>query len=175
MACLLNKLWGAMAALALLLGAVPVLAEPAPQSFPIEKPPFECRNFRGLKVVVQQASGLGDVARAQIVGRIPFIQVDPERLMTLPPKLQIFFFGHECAHHVLGHNFYPTPSVETDADCWSIKRGRELGLFKRDDIEAFAPYFAHSKGSNAGHLPGPERVTRLLQCYDEPGEFAATQ
>ena len=169
-----NNLWLLITGLFVALSSSQVKAEEAPQTFPIEKPPFECRNFRGVKVVVQEASGLGDVAKAQIVGRIPFIQVDPERLMTLPPKLQIFFFGHECAHHVLGHNFYPTPYVETDADCWSIKQGRRLTLFAREDIEGFAPYFAHSKGSKAGHLPGPERVAKLLWCFDEPGDFAAT-
>ena len=95
--------------------------------------------------------------------------------MTLPPKLQMFFYGHECAHHALGHNFYPSPNVEIDADCWSIKIGRTKGLYSRDDIAAFAPYFANSKGSNVGHLPGPERVAKLLACYDDPGEFAATQ
>lgn len=143
--------------------------------FALIKPPFECRNFRGVKVVVQEASGLGDVARAQIVGRIPFIQVDPERLASLPPKLQMFFFGHECAHHVLGHNFYLTPTVEVDADCWSIKKGRLLGLYSREDVVGFDPYIAPSKGSSVGHLPGPERLKRMLACFDDPDEFAATQ
>ncbi len=109
---------------------------------------------------------------ARIVGRIPYIQMDPERLATLPPKLQMFFFGHECGHHVLAHNFYPTPSVEIDADCWSIMNGRDRGLFTRDDVVAFKPYLAHSRGSAAGHLPGPERAEYLLKCFDDMREFA---
>lgn len=140
--------------------------------FDVAENPFQCRDFRGQKVVVMQTPGLGDVARSRIIGRIPYIQMDPDRLVTLPPKLQQFFFGHECAHHVLAHNFYPTPTVEVDADCWSIMFGRDRGLFSRQDVEAFAPYFAQSKGSAAGHLPGPERVAHLLTCFDDPHEIA---
>lgn len=140
--------------------------------FAVADTPFECRDFRGQRVVVMQAPGLGDVARARIIGRIPYIQMDPDRLATLPTKLQYFFYGHECGHHVLAHNFYPSPTVEVDADCWSIMNGRDRGLFTREDVEAFKPYLEHSKGSEFGHLPGPERAAYLVKCFDDPREFA---
>ena len=168
----------AIALLILAIAAHPAAAEDAPgvappeQKFAVAQAPFECRDFRGQRVVVMDSPGLGDVARARIIGRIPYIQMDPERLVTLPPKLQMFFFGHECGHHVMAHNFYPTPSVEVDADCWSIMNGRDRGLFTRADVEAFRPYLAHSKGSAAGHLPGPERADYLLKCFDDSHEYA---
>lgn len=143
-----------------------------PAGFPVADPPFECRDFRGQRVVIMPTDGLGDVARSRIIGRIPYIQLDIGRLATLPQKLQYFFFGHECGHHVLAHNFYPTPTVETDADCWSIMNGRERGLYTREDVIAFRPYIAHSKGSPFGHLPGPERADHLVKCFDETREFA---
>ena len=165
-------------AVLVVLAAGSAAAEDAPavaaaaEHYAVAETPFVCRDFRGQRVVVQLAPGLGDVARARIVGRIPYIQLDPDRLATLPPKLQMFFFGHECGHHVLAHNFYPTPTVEVDADCWSIMNGRDRGLFTREDVEAFKSYLAHSKGSVFGHLPGPERAAHLLQCFDDPHEFA---
>ncbi len=174
----MSRIAPATAALLIILTASPVAAQGVPseavpvQHFAVAEAPFECRDFRGQRVVVQQTPGLGDVARARIIGRIPYIQMDPERLVTLPPTLQMFFFGHECGHHVLAHNFYPTPNVEVDADCWSIMNGRDRGLFTRADVEAFKPYIAHSKGSPAGHLPGPERAALLLKCFDDPREFA---
>ncbi|MGQ0671898.1 MAG: hypothetical protein ACT4N2_03330 [Hyphomicrobium sp.] len=161
------------------MAAIPAVApggaraeEAAPQRFAVVEVPFECRDFRGQRVVVMQSPGLGDVARARIIGRIPYIQMDPDRLATLPPKMQMFFYGHECAHHLLGHNYYPTPTVEVDADCWSIMHGRKQGLFTREEVDGFKPYLAHSKGSVFGHLPGPERAAHLLKCYDDPRELA---
>jgi hypothetical protein len=129
--------------------------------------PMRCEDFRGLTVRTMRLEQLGDVGSARIMGRIPVILLDSDRLAKLPPKLQLFFFSHECAHHALGHSFAATTSSEKEADCWSIKNGRERGLFTRDDVSDWAPFFAHSKGSAAGHLPGPERAQRLLVCYDD--------
>ena len=168
----------AAAFLVLVTGATCSRAEDAPSQAPLQQPfevasiPFQCRDFRGQRVVVQPSPGLGDVARAWIIGRIPYILMDRERLAMLPPKLQYFFYGHECGHHVLAHNFQPTPTVEVEADCWSIKNGRDRGLFTREDVESFAPYFAQSKGSAAGHLPGPERAANLVKCFDDHTEYA---
>jgi hypothetical protein len=131
--------------------------------------PMRCQDFRGVAVRTVRQTQLGDVARAWIITRMPIISVDPDRLATLPDRMQTFFYMHECAHHVLGHTFYPTPSSENDADCWAIKRGRDVGLLTRADIEGFAPYFANSKGSPFGHLPGPDREAHLLRCFDDDG------
>jgi hypothetical protein len=135
---------------------------------------LHCRDFRGVVVRTVSTTELGDVARAWIVRTTPIIALDPDRLATLPGKMQVFFYGHECAHHVLAHNFYPTPSSENDADCWSIQHGRDSGLFTREDVEGFAPYLASSKGSPFGHLPGPEREAHLLQCFDDRSTTAAS-
>jgi hypothetical protein len=150
----------------------PVAAVASQTTFPLAELPFECRDFRGQKVVVQLAAGLGDVARARILFRIAYIQLDPDRMARLPPKMQIFFYGHECAHHVLGHNVYPVPTVEVDADCWSVAFGRDRGYFTREDVAAFKPYLEHSKGSAVGHLPGPARAEHLLKCWDGSATFA---
>lgn len=129
-----------------------------------------CMDFRGVVVRTTMMTDLGDVGRAWIISKMPIIALDPDRLRSLPPKLQIFFYGHECAHHVLGHYFNRTMTSEQEADCWSIARGRERSFFNRDDVAAFAPYFAQSRGSPFGHMPGPERAAFLLTCYDDPSK-----
>lgn len=129
--------------------------------------PLTCRDFRGTPVRFIEMTELGDVGRALIITRMPVIALDPDRLATLPTTLQIFFYEHECAHHILGHMFNRTLTSESEADCWSINYGRDNGLFTRGDVEAFAPYLAKSKGSPFGHLPGPERAAFLLSCFDK--------
>ncbi len=129
-----------------------------------------CRDFRGQTVRSIHMEDLGDVAHARIVNRMPIITLNKRRLDTLPDKLQVFFFHHECAHHVLGHVFYPTQTSENEADCYAIKVGRREGYLSREDVESFSPYIAVSRGSAFGHLPGPVRSKRLLACFDDPSE-----
>lgn len=130
--------------------------------------PMRCYDFRGAVVRTLEMTELGDVGRASIIARMPIISLDPDRMATLPPKMQIFFYMHECAHHVLAHVIKPTLESEREADRWAIQYGRAAGLFTRADIESFAPYLAASKGSRFGHLPGPERQSYLLKSFDEP-------
>ena len=129
-----------------------------------------CRDFRGQVVRAIRLDDLGDVAHARVINRMPIITLNQNRLDTLPGKLQIFFFNHECAHHVMGHVFYPTATSENEADCWSVKEGRRTGLLSREDVAAFSPHLAQSRGSAFGHLPGPQRSARLMACFDDPSE-----
>jgi hypothetical protein len=131
---------------------------------------LSCRDFRGQVVRTIQMNDLGDVAHARIVNRMPIITLNKRRLDTLPDKLQVFFFHHECAHHLMGHVFYPTQTSENEADCYAVKVGRREGFLTRTDIEAFAPYIGVSRGSAFGHLPGPVRQQRLMACFDDPSE-----
>lgn len=129
-----------------------------------------CRDFRGQTVRSIHMDDLGDVAHARIVNRMPIITLNKRRLDTLPDKLQVFFYNHECAHHILGHVFYPTQTSENEADCYAIKQGRRDGTLTRDDVVSFEPYIQISRGSAFGHLPGPMRAQRLLACFDDPSE-----
>ena len=125
-----------------------------------------CADFRGKPVQTYETSGLGDVARSTLYGRIPVITVDKEVMASLSGKLQIFFYLHECAHHVLGHMFAPQPSSESEADCWSIKTGRDQSYFNLADVMSFANRIMSSPGSARGHLPGRERMAHLLACFE---------
>lgn len=129
-----------------------------------------CRDNRGQVVRTMKVSDLGDVGRAWVVNGVPFIIMDVDLMRKLPPKLRLFFYGHECAHHVLGHWYNPSRNSEVEADCWAIRDARDRNLFSRAEVASFAPYFAKSKGSRWGHLPGPKRASLLLQCYDTQAE-----
>lgn len=133
----------------------------------------ECRDIRGRPVRTYRVLNLGDVGRAGVVNRVPIIAIDPNIMALLPDKMQLFFYLHECAHHVLGHWMAFSPDHENDADCWAIRYGRDHGALSRQEVDAFGPVLSVSKGSAVGHLPGPERARRLLECYDEkPREVA---
>lgn len=127
---------------------------------------MSCKDIRGVAVHTLQVANLGDVGRAGVVNRVPIIAIDPHIIERLPDKLQIFFYQHECAHHVLGHWFQTSLAMESEADCWAIKHGRDTGIFNRDDVLSFAPFLAGSGGSPFGHLPGPERAKYLVKCFD---------
>jgi hypothetical protein len=163
----LKKLVIVLSALAAVLTVEQTQAEGLETTPVIGGQPMRCRDFRGAVVRTTRSTELGDVGRAQIITRMPIIALDPDRLRTLPSKMQIFFYMHECAHHVLGHTIHPTLESEKEADCWAIRYGREAQLFSRLDVDGFGPYFASSKGSRFGHLPGPERQAYLLHCFDD--------
>ena len=127
-----------------------------------------CRDAYGQPVHAVLVANLGDVARARNLFKTPVIMMDPGHLNPLPAKLQLFFYGHECAHHVLGHVYVMKPTAEVEADCWAIKDGRDRGLFSRSEVESWAPWFAKSRGNPiSGHLPGPERAKHLIACFDQ--------
>lgn len=128
--------------------------------------PVGCKDFRGRSVVNMAVARLGDVGFARVINTVPYILIDPEIMRTLPAKLQMFFYTHECAHHVLGHWFNPTVNSEREADCWAIRKHRDSGYLTRQDVVDFAPWLAKSRGTRFGHLPGPMRAKHLLACFD---------
>lgn len=124
-----------------------------------------CVDISGQAVRLLLDPFLGDIGRA-VPGFPPTILLNSTLLVQLPPKLQLFWYGHECAHHVLGHAFLFNVANESAADCWSIQTGKRQGLFDRDDVVGFAPYFANNPGTPWGHLPGPQRSALLVDCFD---------
>jgi len=145
--------------------AAPVLPSPLPPAS--EKQVVNCRDFRNRVVRTVDVPSLGDAGRAEFVGGGPVIMIDPVLMATLPANLQVFFKLHECGHHVLGHLFAPTIDSEKQADCWAIKQERKQGGLTREDVIAWTPHFAASKGSMFGHLPGPQRIAFLLECFED--------
>lgn len=155
--------------LAIALAGTPAAAADGLQDNPVfAGKPQSCKDYRGYIVRTTNMPDLGDVARAMIISRMPIIAIDKDRMVQLPDKFQLFFYLHECGHHLLGHIVAPTSTSENEADCWAVKQARERNLLSREDVLAFSPLFANSRGTKAGHLPGPQRSQRLIACFDDP-------
>ena len=93
-------------------------------------------------------------------GALPdLIILNPHKMNSLPRRIRMFVYEHECAHQTVGAN-------ETRADCTAIRKGKREGWLKRRDVQHICQrLFIHSKGDRY-HLPGPQRCKKLLQCYD---------
>lgn len=124
--------------------------------------PVYCTAFNGQPVAFVSNPMLQDVGRA-MPGMPPTIELNPNVLAQLSPTMQLFWYGHECAHHVLG----PANS-EINADCWSIKTLRNQGLLAPSELPQLMAQISGTPGSMWGHLPGPQRAQLLAQCYNSP-------
>lgn len=79
------------------------------------------------------------------------------RVFTLPKSQQLFWYTHECAHHIFGSN-------EAVADCWSVEQGRMQGWLDIAEFEALEAKI-HRLPGDASHARGPERAAYLRSCY----------
>ena len=95
-------------------------------------------------------------------GALPdLIILNPYKMGSLPRRLRMFVYEHECAHQIT--------SSEARADCIAIRKGKQEGWLKRRDVQHICQkLFIHSKGDRY-HAPGPKRCKQLLQCYDGRG------
>lgn len=124
--------------------------------------PVYCTAFDGRPVATVTDVSLPDVGRA-IPGPTPIIVLNPAVLNQMTPRMQLFWYAHECAHHRLG----PANS-EINADCWAIKLMRAQGLLRREDLPELQAQIARTPGSVWGHLPGPQRAQLFAGCFAAP-------
>jgi hypothetical protein len=122
--------------------------------------PLFCTGPNGPVATLLDAS-LSDVGRAIPHNRPPVIVLNPMVLQQLSPLMQVFWFGHECAHHLAGPN-------EMEADCISIKLMRNQGFLRRHQIPELQAQIVNTPGSMWGHLPGPMRAQHFANCFDTP-------
>lgn len=124
--------------------------------------PVYCTAFSGQAVAFIPNWQLPDVGRAR-PGLPPTIELNPNVLAQLSPRMQLFWYGHECAHHALG----PYNS-ESNADCWSIRKMRDQGLLPSHAVAELQAQILGTPGSMWGHLPGPQRAQLFAHCYNTP-------
>jgi hypothetical protein len=127
-----------------------------------------CRDFRGTPVASISRPNLGDVAVATYDGNgNPVILYDPNVLTWLSPQTRLFFYGHECGHHVLAHAVRNIPfQAEQEADCFGIRELFKRGLLDSDDLLAIQTDLARMARGDWTHLPGPQRAINLEACLD---------
>ncbi len=128
--------------------------------------------------VASIVSNVDNVAVAARLGDgTPVIYYNQNILSWFQPQTRLFWYAHECAHHVLGHtlgNSHPL-TAEQDADCWAINQLYNTGNIDDDDMDVIAYDIATLAGSGDWtHLPGPQRSINIYGCLDEnPGNTIA--
>ena len=105
---------------------------------------------------------LGDVGAAQFTHAGSVITYNPQVVASMPPRAAMFWLGHECGHITL-HT-----SVETDADCWSVRTGVQQGWFGPSDLAFLKTQMANNNGDMT-HPPGPERIALIESCLGIKG------
>lgn len=90
-----------------------------------------------------------------------FLILNPDLMKRVPTVVQLWIYGHECAHQFIGRS-------EEAADCWAVQRGRRQGWLNESGIEQICAFLAPSRGSSV-HAPGPERCAAMRICFAEAG------
>jgi len=127
--------------------------------------PLPCYSFRGIPVPYISNPNLNNVGVAHTMyNGQPIIQINPNVLGPLPEYVRQFWYAHECAHHALN----PLKNSEVNADCYSIKAIRNIGIITHpQQIKTLLNYISTLQGSvQTGHLPGPERAGNLYACLN---------
>ena len=128
-----------------------------------------CVDFRGFPVASVSFNNLGDVAKATYAPNgAPVIYYDESVLTWIHPQTRIFFYAHECGHHVLGHLVRNIPFMaEQEADCWAINTLYADGLLDDNDVAIIQADLARFGRGDWTHLPGPMRAINLRRCLGE--------
>jgi hypothetical protein len=120
----------------------------------------------GVPVASIANSSINDVAYAMVdnYGR-PIILYNPYVLQIASQPTRMFFYYHECGHHVLGHTIGRghAMSREQEADCWAIRELVRNG-FGRSQVNAIQRDIAAFGRGDWTHVPGPQRAINLDRC-----------
>src|SRR5262249_50525219 len=128
-----------------------------------------CVDARGVEVTAV-LTDINDLAQARIErdGR-PLIEYT-KRLLKLPEKSKLFFYAHECGHHVLAHLFSPIDfNKEQQADCWAVQTLHQHGLIDQSDLPGIQQDLGHIGRADDTHIPGMQRAQNLKWCLTELG------
>ncbi|MGC6500674.1 MAG: hypothetical protein ACON4C_10805 [Henriciella sp.] len=147
---------------ALLFLPLPASAQAGSYTANVRGLPMHCTSYYGEPVLIVSNPELNNVGVAhRIVNGQPVIQLNPNVTHQFSALVAQWWFLHECAHHALA----PQMNSETNADCFSIRQLRDLGLLVHPaQIQEFYYQLRNLPGSSSGHLPGPMRVEHMRQC-----------
>lgn len=86
-----------------------------------------------------------------------FLILNPDRMSRLPPAVQLWIHGHECAHQFRGPD-------EVTADCFAVQRGRRRGWLSPAGVEEICAFIGSAKGDST-HYSGPKRCELMRKCF----------
>lgn len=127
-----------------------------------------CVDYRGVPVASIVNNGLPDVAMATYAQNgAPVILYNPSALAWLSHPTRLFFYAHECAHHVLAHGVRGHPLArEQEADCWGIRQLVSMGMLDNQGVFAVQNDMARVGRGDWTHLPGVPRAINLAACLE---------
>ncbi len=112
---------------------------------------------------------INDVAIARVEGQTPVIRYNPNVLASISDTSRLFWYLHECAHHVLGHTISRLRlGTEREADCWAAIKLKKLRRMSRRRLRNLQREMAYNPGDWT-HLPGPMRVLDIVNCAARAG------
>ncbi|PTL77609.1 hypothetical protein [Vitiosangium sp. GDMCC 1.1324] len=125
--------------------------------------PMSCVSTSGVPVAFVPNTSLADVGLwfPAWPGVPAHVEYNPALLARLPSPVQLFWFGHACAHGMSASD-----SDEERADCESLQLLKRLGLVSRAQVLEMQSYLQGTPVVQWGHQPGPSRARLLLGCYD---------
>jgi hypothetical protein len=131
-----------------------------------------CVSGNGVRVASVRNDRIPDIAMASLVptqaGFAPVIYYNMVVLSWLDAPTRVFFYAHECAHHVLGHVLAGLRlGQEQEADCWAIRTLVNQGLFSDVEINAVQENLSRFGRADWTHLPGPQRAINLRRCLGQ--------
>ena len=123
-----------------------------------------CVDAMGTPVASVHDNSINDVAMSSMANGTPIIRYNTTVLAGMHQQTRLFFYGHECGHHALGHILGRYPMAhEQEADCYGIVTLVAAGLLGEDDIAPIQADLSRAPG-NWDHLPGPYRTINLRGC-----------
>jgi hypothetical protein len=126
-----------------------------------------CQDIRGISVASVLDYSVRDVAVAMLAPNgAPIIRYNPSVLSWFQPETRLFWYGHECGHHALGHSFgtaFPS-QMEQQADCFGIRELIKSGVLSRRDVSTIQADLSRLGSGDWTHLPGPIRAMNLKAC-----------
>jgi hypothetical protein len=163
--------WPLLAALALLLAAVPpgrALAGPTPEEYvahvggDAKIVPSGQLILDGFKLHCGQRPTVLDNNLDDYGAAYPgFLILNPKLLAKVSKPVKFWIHAHECGHQFRG------PDEET-ADCFAVQRGRRQKWLTEEGLEEVCRFISPAKGDSM-HFSGSHRCETMRKCYADPG------
>lgn len=133
--------------------------------------PLYCVAPDGVSVQAFLDPTLQDIGQATYWGQQPVIRMNPAILSQMPPIVQLFFYAHECGHHVSGDilngilHGSMDKDVELRADMIGIRFVRDQLNPPSAQIQLLLAIIQANPYHDPIHLPGPMRASWIQSCY----------
>ncbi|EMJ99128.1 MULTISPECIES: hypothetical protein [unclassified Leptospira] len=142
------------------------------QQFTIAGIPVYCTDPSGRPVTIVLVRQLRDIAVSNIESNgLPTIKIDIDIFFSKSPLIQMYFFAHECGHHISGDmiriHYQRRDSLnrEKTADRIGIRMLRDQLKINLDQVNEIANSLRNNPGMFPYYLPGPERAKWILDCF----------